>query len=144
MMRKNTDSEININKEDFDEVIQKFKNKNISTYHFLTKAGEGFQISMYKLCKRLIKEEEFPSKFSETLLKQLWKRKGSREILDNHRYIHLKEWKPRLTETLVTRMMKRDILNAGTKFQIGGIPGHRIEEHLIVLKSIIQKRMNMN
>ena len=77
-------------------------------------------------------------------LKQLWKQKGSREIQDNHRYIHLKEWKPRLTETLVTSMMKQDIIDDGTKFQIGGIPGHRIEEHLIVLKSFIQRRIKLN
>ena len=38
--------------------------------------------------------------------------------------------------------MKEDIIKAGTKFQIGGVPGHRIEEHLIVLKSIIQARMS--
>ena len=74
-------------------------------------------------------------------MKQLWKRKGKREGLNNHRFIHLKDWKPKLAETLVTNMMKEDILKAGTKFQIGGVPGHRIEEHLMFLKSIIQMRM---
>ena len=98
-------------------------------------------MSIYKLCRRFICDEYFPKSFSDTLLKQLWKRKESREILDNHRYLHLKEWKPRLTETLLTVMMKDDILTAGTKFQIGGVPGHRIEEHLLVLKSLIQVRM---
>ena len=124
MMVKETDKEANINWDDFEEVIQKFKSKNKPASHFLTKAGKSFQTSIYKLCRRFIQDENFPSNFSETVLKQLWKRKGSREILDNHRYIHLKEWKPRLTETLVTMMMKQDILKAGTKFQIGGIPGH--------------------
>ena len=38
-------------------------------------------------------------------------------------------------------MMKPEILKAGTKYQIGGIPRHRIEEHLIVLKSFIMLRM---
>ena len=71
----------------------------------------------------------------------MWKRQDIREYLNNHRFIHLKDWKPRLAETLVTNMIKEDILKAGTKFQIGGVPGHRIEEHLIVLKSIIQMRM---
>ena len=41
----------------------------------------------------------------------------------------------------MTNMMKEDILKAGTKFQIGGVPGHRIEEHMIVLKSLIQMRL---
>ena len=90
----------------------------------------------------MIKEVSFPDIFSQTMLKQLWKKKGSRQLLDNYRFIHLKDWKPRLTETLVTMMMKPDILKAGTKYQIGGIPRHRIEEHLIVLKSFIMLRMN--
>ena len=34
--------------------------------------------------------------------------------------------------------MKDDVINGGNKFQIGGIPGHRVEEHLIVVKAIIQ------
>ena len=42
----------------------------------------------------------------------------------------------------MTLMMKPDILKAGTKYQIGGIPRYRIEEHLIVLKSFIMLRMN--
>ena len=141
VMNEDTDQETNIDKNDFDNVLHKFKLKNKQAYHFITKAGTGFQNSMYKLCKRFIYEEHFPEVFSETTLKQLWKRKGKREILDNHRYIHLKEWKPRLTEMLVTEMMKEDILKSGTKFQIGGVPGHTIEEHLIVLKTVIQDRI---
>ena len=73
------------------------------------------QQNRFKFCKRMITEEKFPETFSETMLKQLWKKKGSRQLLDNHRFIHLKDWKPRLTETLVTRMMKPEILKAGTK-----------------------------
>ena len=102
-----------------------------------------FLVLPQQLCKRLIGEEEFPKSFSETLLKQLWKKKGSRKDLNNHKYIHLKDWKPRLAETLITNMMKEDILKAGTKYQIGGVPGHRIEEHLIVLKSFIQRRTDI-
>ena len=128
-----------IDREDFDDIVNRFERKNKPAYYFLTNAGPNFQTSVFKLCKRLIEEEDFPKTFSETTLKQLWKKKGSREDLNNHRYIHLKDWKPRLTETIITSMMKEDILRAGTKYQIGGVPGHRIEEHLIVLKSFIQK-----
>ena len=38
-------------------------------------------------------------------------------------------------------LMKEDILESGTKFQIGVVPGHRVEEHLIVFKIIIQMYM---
>ena len=33
--------------------------------------------------------------------------------------------------------MKEDIVQNGTKYQIGGIPGHKVEELLIVVKSVI-------
>ena len=141
MMEDNKDKEYNIEKEEFDDVVDKFKKKNKPAYKFFVKAANSYKTSIFKLCKRMIKEEKFPETFSETMLKQLWKKKGSRQLLDNHRFIHLKDWKPRLTETLVTRMMKPEILKAGTKYQIGGIPQHRIEEHLIVLKSFIMLRM---
>ena len=143
LMSEPKDMDTSIEKEDFDDIIDRFKKKNKPAYNFLTKAGPKYKTSVYKLCKRLIEEEEFPTTFSETVLKQLWKKKGSREDLNNHRYIHLKDWKPRLTETIITNMMKEDILIAGTKYQIGGVPGHRIEEHLIVLKSFIQQRTEL-
>ena len=37
--------------------------------------------------------------------------------------------------------MKDAILKAGNKYQIGGIPNHRVEEHLIVVKPIIDRIM---
>ena len=87
----------------------------------------------------MIKDECFPERFSKTTLYNLWKQKGSREDLNNHRYIHLKDWLPRLTETITAEMMKQDIFKGGSKYQIGGVPGHRMEEHLLSIKCIIGK-----
>ena len=86
----------------------------------------------------MLEKEKFPNDFSVTVLYQLCKRKGSKENLNNHRYIHMKNCLPRLTESLTVSMTKDAIIQNGTKFQIGGIPGHRVEEHLIVVKSVIQ------
>ena len=138
MMKEDTDMDTTITEEEYKEVVAKFKKKNKKSYFFLTKAGDIFPKSIYKLCKRMIEEEHFPSDFSLTVLYQLWKRKGSREDLNNHRYIHMKDWLPRLTEALTVSLMKDDVLSGGNKFQIGGIPGHRVEEHLIVVKAVIQ------
>ena len=55
----------------------------------------------------------------------------------------MKEWLPRLTEALTVNLMKEDILASGNKYQIGGIPGHRVEENLIVVKSIIQRYIDL-
>ena len=141
LMMDDTEKETTFDKVNFEEVLAKFKKKNKKNYFFLTKSGEKFQNSVFKLSKRMFDEETFPRDFSLTTLHQVWKRKGSRADLNNHRYIHMKEWLPRLVEALTVSIMKDDIINSGSKFQIGGVPGHRVEEHLIVVKSIIQLHM---
>ena len=70
VMEDDNDNDYNIEKEDFDHVLRKFKLKNKEAYYFLTKAGTRFQTSMFKLCRRLIQEEKFPEVFSERLLKR--------------------------------------------------------------------------
>ena len=48
----------------------------------------------------------------------------------------MKIWLPRLCESLAVQGMKEDILAAGTKYQIGGCPGHR-QFHLFVVRALI-------
>ena len=127
VMDEQINSETNVTKDQFEDVVKQLKDRNKRSYDFLTKAGAEFQDSIFKLCKRMIADECFPARFSKTTLYNLWKRKGSREDLNNHRYIHLKNWLPRLAETLTGDMMKEDIFRGGTKYQIGGVPGHRME-----------------
>ena len=86
----------------------------------------------------MIEEEEFPVMFRKTLLMMIWKQKGPQEILSNNRFIHLKEhYLPRTVEALVVGKMKENILDNSTIYQIGGQPGHFIEEHLFSIKSLI-------
>ena len=69
----------------------------------------------------------------------LWKQKGPQEILKNSRFIHHKEhYLPRTVEALVVNIMKDDILEASSIYQVGGQPGHYIEEHLFSNKSMIE------
>ena len=49
MMGDDKDGDTNINREDFDEVIDKFKKKKKTAYNFITKAGDKYQTSIYKL-----------------------------------------------------------------------------------------------
>ena len=117
-------------------ILKKFETKRSKAYDFITKAGLRFQLAIFKLCKRLISKEVFPSRFDYTTLVQLPK-KGSAQELDNKRFIHMKDWLPCLVEALTVGQMKDDIFLAGTKFQIGGCPGKRTVFHLFVVKSNI-------
>ena len=49
----------------------------------------------------------------------------------------MKEALAKMTEGLIVEGMKKDILSASSKFQIGGQPGMRTNFHLFVLKSVI-------
>ena len=60
--------------------------------------------------------------------------------LSSHRFLHMKEWTARLVEALEVEGMKSNILDAGTKFQLGGKPGMRVQFHLFVVKSYLAMR----
>ena len=102
-----------------------------------TKSFEDFKEAIFLLCKRIIEKETVPESFKETTLHQIWKRKpGSRmEDLASNRFIHCKDW---LARTVVKQMEPR-ITESTSRFQIGGKPGHRPQEHIFFVKSVINK-----
>ena len=60
-------------------------------------------------------------------------------VLKNNRFIHMKDhYLPRTVESLVVNKMKDDILSKSTMYQIGGQPGHSIDEHLYSIRSLIE------
>jgi hypothetical protein len=136
-----TDGSFEINKETFDNVVSKFKKSGKRSYDFLVKASPKFQDAVYQFCQEMVKEEIFPKTFSETILHQIYKGKGRREILPNNRFIHSKQWLPRVAEgCIVAQGLKGPILEGSSMYQIGGQPGHRPEELMFVVKSIIAKQ----
>ena len=71
MMKDTTDKDTNISETDFMNVVLKFKSKDKTGYYFLTRAGQDFQSSIYKFCRRMIHEETFPNDFAVTVVYQL-------------------------------------------------------------------------
>ena len=124
-MKEKDINEVEVLMEDFEEVLEKLKRNHKRSYDFITKSGDGFKSSMFKLGRRLIQKEEVPSRFFQTKLHQLWKKKHTKENLSNHCFIHMKDWLPKL--------------DSGTKYQIGGKPCNRVEEHLITAKALIAR-----
>jgi len=72
-----------------------------------------------------------------TVLIQLYKGKGDKSDLNNHRNIHTKNYLPKAFESIIVEKSKNKITSKCSKFQIGALPGHRAQEHLFVLKSTI-------
>ena len=72
--------------------------------------------------KRFIEKEEVPKAYFLTSLIQIWKKNGSALELNNMQFIHMKCWRAKLLEVLITEKMKPQIVEATPKIQIGGMP----------------------
>ena len=77
---KNTDGIFIVNKDIFDQNIQKFKQSRKKNYNFLTKAGLKFQNVVFLFCLRMLLEEKFPTSFNNTTLHMVYKVKADRKI----------------------------------------------------------------
>ena len=130
-----------IEKESFEKVLDKFKKNYKRSYDFLIKASKEFQEALFALCRRIIEDETVPDNFRETTLHQIWKKKPGtkKEDLEANRYIHCKNYLPRTVEAIVVAEMEPNIAAATSKFQIGGVAGHRPQEHLFCVKSLQAK-----
>ena len=132
---EHTDSEgFEVTKDSFNKVLGKFGTKKTKAYNFLLKAGDKFKNSIYKLCKRMLEAEEFPSSFRKTILNQIWRGTGSTDRLENSRFIHMKDYLPRACDAMVMEIMKDEIVESSSKVQVGGQPGHGSDEHLYTIK----------
>jgi hypothetical protein len=138
-LKKMRDEEeaLEIEYEDFEEVLMKFKRKATHTYDFLTKSGLGFQKAIFEVCKRIIDKEEIPESFRKTTLIMIWKMKGPMNVLKNNRFLHMKDVLARTVDALVVSKMKDQLVESSSIYQVGGLPGHSIHEHLLTLKTVM-------
>ena len=70
-MKEESVDDFEVTEDTFNEAVKELAKKNKRSYDFMTKAGKGFQRTVFKLIKRMIAEEVFPEKFFETTLCQL-------------------------------------------------------------------------
>ena len=130
-------------KETFDQMIKKFRASRKRNYDFLTKASKGFQDNVFKMCVRMFEEESFPAEFQYTTLNMIFKGgKGRKEILSNNRFVHCKDVWARTAEGLIVEDgLRGPLIEKSSIYQIGGQPGHRPEELIFVMKSVIAKHL---
>ena len=51
----------------------------------------------------------------------------------------MKEVLPRTVEAMVVDKMKYPLVSSSSIYQVGGLPGHSVDEHIFTIKSIIAK-----
>ena len=78
-----------------------------------------------------------PQQWRNTVIVQIPKKKGKYNIYDNQRNIHIKDYIPKIFEGMIVDKSKDKIVSNCSKFQVGGIPKHRAQEHLFCVKSVI-------
>ena len=106
-------------------------------YDFIFKGGPALKAALFNLCKCAWTSEKLPQSWQKTTLVQLYKGKGSQNLLENMRHIHIKSEFPKFFGHIVVNAMKTEVFSKMTKFQIATKPGHRPQEHIFVVKSII-------
>ena len=136
MMRRNLDEDNwTLDFNFYRKVIKRIKDKNKNLFKLFNKAGDTYKAAVFTLMKRFIEKEEVPKAYDHTSLTQIWKKKGSALSLNNMRFIHMKCWRAKLLEALVTENMKPQIVDATPNIQIGGMPQSQSVEHLVTLKT---------
>ena len=110
--------------EDLDKEIKSVKQKGKCKYLEITEAGTGLKRPVYEFMKLVWDSEEIPASWNLTTLVQIFK-KGLKSSLDSYRFVHTKNWMPRVFDGIVFNKMKHTLVSNMSKFQIGAKPGHR-------------------
>ena len=121
----------------FNSTYEKLLKKPGSKYDFIMKGGQALKAALFKLYQVVWTTETLPDRWEKSTLVQLYKGQGLRSVLDNMRHIHIKDEFPKYFGHLVVSEAKDKMTKGMTKYQIGTKPGHRAQEHLFVLKSVI-------
>ena len=126
-----------LSEERFDKTYEMLAKRPGAKYKFIMKAGMSLKPALFNLCKIVWRTESQPLRWCKSTLIQQYKGKGSRSILDNQRHLHMKDEYPKFFGHLVVTAAKDKMIQNMSKFQIGTKPGHRAQEHIFVLKSVI-------
>ena len=134
---KNEAAEEALTKDDFENRLKLLKKKCKEKYNFILKSGDGLKNCLFDLFSKVWSVESKPEQWKETVIIQLYKGVGDPSSYNSQRNIHTKADCPKFFEGIVVDKSKAKIVQKCSKFQIGGIPGHRPQEHLFTAKSII-------
>ena len=121
----------------FEQSYNILSKKSGEKYKFILKGGHAVKMALLKICQAVWVSERLPKSWEKTTLVQLYKGTGKRNNLNNMRHIHMKTEFPKFFGHLVVSAAKQTIVCNMSKFQIATKPGHRAQENLYVLKSVI-------
>ena len=104
-------------------------------------AGPRWKATLFLMFQRLYMGEVMPKEFRETRLKKLYKRKGPKSELSSYRFIHLKQWAPKIMEKIVMKRIKGRMQRNTPEMQIGGRAESRTVEHIGTVLAVCDMEM---
>ena len=137
-MEEKVEDDIQFSEEIFMKTFNILKQKGGNKYDLILKGGNSLHRALYKLYQLVWNKEEKPDAWRDTILIQLDKAKSKDKTdLNSKRHIHIKPEIPKYFEHMVATSAKPMIVDNMSPFQIGAVPGHRSQEHLFSLKSVV-------
>ena len=122
----------------YEKSLKDLKQKKSNKYNFILKSGKSHKIALFRLFETVWNYENEPEQWRDTNIIQIYKGKGCKDDLGNLRNIHTKLETPKFFGHMVINAAKGKIIENMSKFQLGTKPGHRAQEHLFVMRSIIE------
>ena len=61
------------------------------------------------------------------------------EFLKNNRFLHMKQVLARTVDAIVVTQMKQPLISKLSMYQVGGLPGHSTNEHLLTIKTVLSR-----
>ena len=136
-MKENLEKDIDLSTEMFEESLNILRIKNKDKYRFILHGGKDLKLALFKLFKIVWCTEQIPDQWRKTDIIQLYKGKGEIDEFGSQRNIHMKNEIQKFFGHIVMSKAKTLILDNMSKYQIGTKIGHRAQEHLFTIKSII-------
>ena len=120
------------------EIIENKKNGKSTTdfkNEMMKRPGEPMTKYIAVLIKTVWKEEKVPKDWKKGLVTSLWKGKGDRETLENHRGITVSSTIGNILEEIIDRRIQASV--EFTQAQRGGLKGASTYDHIFILQSTI-------
>ena len=131
------ENEFDLTLEMFHDSLSRLTKKNPSKYNFILNAGKSLHDALFLLLKQVWSSEKIPEGWKKTDIVQIFKGKGMTDDLTGYRNLHTKTQERKVLGEILTHELKRKVSGNISKLQIGAMSGHRAQEHIFSIKSVI-------
>lgn len=137
-MKDDEEREGEISYDMFQKALMEMARKKSGKYNFILKSGVSYKNALFKLFRKVWEKETKPEAWRKTTILQIPKGNSEPGNLSKMRNIHLKDPVPKLFTHIVLEQVKDELMGSMTKFQLGTKKGHRSQEHVFVVMSLMK------